>query len=67
VSQSLGSLARIVGPLWGGFVFDRFGHAAPFISAALLMSVACALSVAAFRGYTPTGRVVVGDGPQLEL
>jgi multidrug resistance protein len=67
VSQSLGSLARIVGPLWGGFVFDRFGHAAPFISAALLMSVACALSVAAFRGYTPTGRVVVGDSPQLEL
>jgi predicted MFS family arabinose efflux permease len=67
VSQSLGSLARIVGPLWGGFVFDRFGHAAPFISAALLMSVACAVSIAAFRGYTPTGRVVVGDSPQLEL
>ena len=67
VSQSLGSLARIVGPLWGGFVFDRFGHTAPFISAALVMSIACVLSMAAFRGYTPTGRVVVGDSPQLEL
>ena len=30
VSQSLASLARIVGPLWGGFVFDRFGHSVPF-------------------------------------
>jgi hypothetical protein len=31
------------------------------------MSVACAVSIAAFRGYTPTGHVVVGDSPQLEL
>jgi len=67
VSQSLGSLARIVGPLWGGFVFDRFGHAAPFVSAAGVMSVACVLSLAAFRGYAPTGQVLVGDSPQLEL
>jgi DHA1 family tetracycline resistance protein-like MFS transporter len=55
VSQSLGSLARIVGPLWGGFVFDRFGHTAPFISAAALMLIAFALSLAAFRGYVPAG------------
>jgi multidrug resistance protein len=67
VSQSLGSLGRIVGPLWGGFVFDRFGHAAPFISAALVMSIACVLSLVAFRGYAPTGRVVVGESPQLEM
>ncbi len=55
VSQSLGSLARIVGPLWGGFVFDRFGHTAPFISAAVLMLIAFTLSLAAFRGYVPAG------------
>ncbi len=61
VSQSLGSLGRIVGPLWGGFVFDRFGHAAPFASAALVMSVACVLSVAAFRGYRPAPRGVTVD------
>ncbi len=67
VSQSLGSLARIVGPLWGGFVFDRFGHAAPFISAAVLMSIACVLSLVAFRGYTPTGRAALEDSPALEL
>jgi DHA1 family tetracycline resistance protein-like MFS transporter len=55
VAQSLGSLARIVGPLWGGFVFDRFGHTAPFISAAVLMLIAFTLSLAAFRGYVPAG------------
>jgi MFS transporter, DHA1 family, tetracycline resistance protein len=51
VSQSLGSLARIVGPLWGGFVFDRFGHTVPFYSSAGLMLVACVLSVLVFRGF----------------
>ena len=41
VSQSLASLARIVGPLWGGFVFDRFGHTVPFYTASALMLIAC--------------------------
>ncbi len=51
VSQSLASLARIVGPLWGGFVFDRFGHTVPFYTASALMLVACGLSVMVFRGF----------------
>jgi DHA1 family tetracycline resistance protein-like MFS transporter len=51
VSQSLASLARIVGPLWGGFVFDRFGHSTPFYTASALMLVACGLSVLVFRGF----------------
>ena len=63
VSQSLGSLARIVGPLWGGFVFDRFGHAAPFASAAVVMSIACVLSLAAFRGYRPAHHAGVAAEP----
>lgn len=50
VSQSLGSLARIVGPVWGGFVFDRFGITVPFLTSAALMLVAFALSVVAVRG-----------------
>ena len=50
VSQSLASLARIIGPLWGGFVFDRFGPTMPFQTAAALMLAACLLSVAVFRG-----------------
>ena len=50
VSQSLASLARIVGPMWGGFVFDHFGHTVPFYTASALMLVACGLSVLVFRG-----------------
>ncbi len=53
VSQSLGSLARIVGPLWGGYVFDQFGRNMPFFSAAGLMMAACLVTLAAFRGYEP--------------
>jgi predicted MFS family arabinose efflux permease len=40
VAQSLASLGRIVGPAWGGFLFDRFGITAPYVSAAAIMLVA---------------------------
>ena len=54
VSQALGSLARIVGPVWGGWVYDRFGHQVPFVTAAGLMLVACGMSLRAFsRSRTP--------------
>jgi DHA1 family tetracycline resistance protein-like MFS transporter len=49
VSQSLGSLARIIGPLWGGWVFDQFGVQFPFFTSAAVMLLACALSVVAFN------------------
>ena len=47
LTQSLNSLARIVGPLWGGFAFDHLGIGAPYISGAAVMAVACALSIPA--------------------
>ena len=56
ISQSLGSLARVIGPIWGGWVFDQFGIRYPFFTAACLMLVACLLSMAAF------GRVQLGRG-----
>jgi MFS transporter, DHA1 family, tetracycline resistance protein len=56
VSQSLGSLARIIGPMWGGWVFDQFGIGYPFFTAAGLMLVAGGLSVIAFS------RVEIGAG-----
>ena len=55
ISQALGSLARIVGPAWGGWVFDRFGPAVPFVTAAGLMLVAGGLSVAALSRRSPGG------------
>jgi multidrug resistance protein len=39
ISQSLGSLARILGPLWGGLMFDYGGPAAPYLTTAALMAI----------------------------
>jgi len=46
VSQSVGSLARILGPVWGGVVFDYAGSAGPYVSTAALMLVALAGALA---------------------
>jgi DHA1 family tetracycline resistance protein-like MFS transporter len=45
VSQSVASLGRIIGPAWGGYLYDVFGRPAPFFSAAALMLVALLLSL----------------------
>jgi multidrug resistance protein len=37
LNQSLGSLARVLGPVWGGFFFDRISIGFPFISAGILI------------------------------
>jgi MFS transporter, DHA1 family, tetracycline resistance protein len=55
VSQGLASLARIVGPAWGGYLFDRWGMASPYFSSAVLMLVACGVSVAGLRGTPDAG------------
>jgi multidrug resistance protein len=49
VTQGLASLARIVGPAWGGFLFDRWGTTAPYVSSAALLLVACAVSAVALE------------------
>ena len=53
VSQSLGSLARIIGPLWGGWVFDHLGIRVPFYTAGGLMLVAWVLSIVVFSRVQP--------------
>ena len=47
LTQSLNSLARIVGPMWAGFAFDHIGIGAPYVSSAAVMGIACALAVTA--------------------
>jgi MFS family permease len=64
VSQSLGSLARILGPAWGGWAFDHFGIRTPFFTAAALMIVACTISIAAFRHFEPSAHGEM-ESPQL--
>ena len=48
VSQSLGSLARIIGPCGAAGCSTSSGIGFPFFTAAGLMLVACVLSVVAF-------------------
>jgi MFS transporter, DHA1 family, tetracycline resistance protein len=45
IAQSLASMGRILGPLWGGYSFGEFGHVWPFISAGLLMALAFFMSL----------------------
>ena len=51
VQQSFGSVARMVGPLWAGFVFQEVGQAWPFWLAAILM-----LGVSLLTWRQPNGR-----------
>lgn len=50
VAQSLASLARILGPIWGGFTFDALGFQYPYLTGSLFMAVAFSLSLLAARG-----------------
>jgi MFS family permease len=36
INQSLGSLARFIGPVWGGFIY-KFGFMFPFLSGGFFM------------------------------
>ncbi|MFQ5668107.1 MAG: MFS transporter, partial [Candidatus Binatia bacterium] len=49
VSQSLGSLARILGPLWGGVLFDYGGPAGPYVTTAVLMLLATGVALSLRR------------------
>jgi DHA1 family tetracycline resistance protein-like MFS transporter len=49
VSQSLASLARVVGPAWGGLIFDRIGITIPFLSGTLVMLLAFTMSATGLR------------------
>jgi DHA1 family tetracycline resistance protein-like MFS transporter len=49
LSSSFASLGRVMGPAWGGFLYDSYGMTMPYLSAALLMFIACAISFAGLR------------------
>jgi multidrug resistance protein len=45
LAQAVASLGRIIGPAWGGFLYDRFGITSPFYVAAGFLGVALLLSL----------------------
>jgi DHA1 family tetracycline resistance protein-like MFS transporter len=44
INQSLASLARFLGPSWGGLVYERIGFAAPFLTGGSFMVLGTILS-----------------------
>ena len=58
LASSLASLGRVVGPAWGGYLFDEMGMAAPYLSASAIMFVAVAVAVASLRSAAPQPRTV---------
>jgi MFS transporter, DHA1 family, tetracycline resistance protein len=49
LASSLSSLGRVVGPAWGGYLYDAYGMTTPYVSAATLMLIAFAVSFAGMR------------------
>lgn len=49
VTQSLGSLARVPGPLVAGYMFDQIGPASPFLLGAALMALGFAMTLLVYR------------------
>jgi MFS transporter, DHA1 family, tetracycline resistance protein len=49
IAQSVASLGRILGPLWGGYAFDAFGIGSPFITGGMFMAVAFLISILRLR------------------
>lgn len=45
VNQSMGSLGRVLGPVWGGFAFNTFGYGAPFWTASLFTFLAMIFAI----------------------
>jgi len=54
VSQSVGSLARVLGPLAAGFLFAEFGRDAPYLWGAALVAAAWLLTVLLWRDVGST-------------
>ncbi|MCX7876732.1 MAG: MFS transporter [Melioribacteraceae bacterium] len=45
VNQSISALARVFGPLWGGFSFDFFGYQFPFLTGAFFTFITIFLAI----------------------
>jgi multidrug resistance protein len=44
LNHSLGSLGRVFGPIWGGFIFHALGHNFPFITSSIVVAIVFLMS-----------------------
>jgi len=49
LNQSMGSLARVLGPIWGGFFFEKVSIGFPFFSAGMLIFIIFFVSLRLFK------------------
>jgi len=49
INHSMGSLGRVLGPLWGGFAFNFYGYQSPFITAGIFTFIGLIISLTLFR------------------
>jgi predicted MFS family arabinose efflux permease len=49
LASSIASLGRVVGPAWGGYLYDAYGMTTPYLSAAGLMFSAFVVSLVGLR------------------
>lgn len=59
VSQSIGSLARIFGPLWGGFIFQFAGYHYPYLTGGIFALVSFFMSLKFFEDYKKEQKINV--------
>lgn len=45
INQSMGALARSLGPVWGAFVFQSFGHPWPFLTGGIVLLLVLLMSL----------------------
>jgi MFS transporter, DHA1 family, tetracycline resistance protein len=57
VAQSLSSLARILGPPSGGWLYQQMGHGSPFAAAATVSTVGLLLALVSARRLPEKGKV----------
>lgn len=63
VTQSVGSLARVLGPPFAGYLFAGLGHGSPFLGGAAITALAFVLALNLFGGF---GAAPIADpGPPL--
>lgn len=61
IYQSMASLARIAGPFWGVFSFERYGTAFPYVTAAMVSAIATGLATIVLLQWYSAGKPA--DGP----
>jgi DHA1 family tetracycline resistance protein-like MFS transporter len=60
VAQSMASMGRILGPMWGGYAFEAFGVESPFITAGMFMGLAFLLSLSTLKNTVGSEQQAAG-------